>query len=220
MVEAAIRGEPNFVADDRELKRPGLSYTVDTLTCFRGESRRRSAVVSCCSAWMRSSGCRSGIAGASCSISPMWSSRTGPVGRRRVSACWAIGCRRAVRRAAAELAARPGGLRACSARDPARDLVDRFARHAACRSRSEVPRARWSASDHSRNGVFMPNPFRKKPTRQKVQQDAASPPKKSAQRSARERDKPKKRRRASKRSSRGRSTISKPWTCIRSTCVT
>jgi nicotinate-nucleotide adenylyltransferase len=37
MVEAAIRGEPGFVADDRELQRPGLSYTVDTLTSFRGE---------------------------------------------------------------------------------------------------------------------------------------------------------------------------------------
>jgi nicotinate-nucleotide adenylyltransferase len=37
MVEAAIRGEPGFVADDRELERPGLSYTVDTLTSFRGE---------------------------------------------------------------------------------------------------------------------------------------------------------------------------------------
>jgi nicotinate-nucleotide adenylyltransferase len=37
MVEAAIRGEPGFVADDRELKRTGLSYTVDTLTSFRGE---------------------------------------------------------------------------------------------------------------------------------------------------------------------------------------
>jgi nicotinate-nucleotide adenylyltransferase len=37
MVEAAIRDEPGFVADDRELKRPGLSYTVDTLTSFRAE---------------------------------------------------------------------------------------------------------------------------------------------------------------------------------------
>jgi nicotinate-nucleotide adenylyltransferase len=37
MVQAAIRGEPGFVADDRELKRPGLSYTVDTLTSFRAE---------------------------------------------------------------------------------------------------------------------------------------------------------------------------------------
>ncbi len=37
MVEAAISDEPGFVADDRELKRPGLSYTVDTLASFRGE---------------------------------------------------------------------------------------------------------------------------------------------------------------------------------------
>jgi nicotinate-nucleotide adenylyltransferase len=37
MVEAAIRGEPGFVADDRELGRPGLSYTVDTLTSFRAD---------------------------------------------------------------------------------------------------------------------------------------------------------------------------------------
>ena len=37
MVEAAIRGEPKFLADDRELRRPGLSYTIDTLTSFRAE---------------------------------------------------------------------------------------------------------------------------------------------------------------------------------------
>jgi nicotinate-nucleotide adenylyltransferase len=37
MVEAAIGDEPGFVADDRELKRPGVSYTVDTLGSFRGE---------------------------------------------------------------------------------------------------------------------------------------------------------------------------------------
>ena len=37
MVRAAIEGEPEFVADDRELKRPGLSYTFDTLQSFRAE---------------------------------------------------------------------------------------------------------------------------------------------------------------------------------------
>src|SRR5687767_13712646 len=31
MVEAAIRKEPGFVADNRELKRAGTSYTIDTL---------------------------------------------------------------------------------------------------------------------------------------------------------------------------------------------
>jgi nicotinate-nucleotide adenylyltransferase len=42
MVEAAIRDEPGFVADARELERPGLSYTVDTLTSFRAEFKDRS----------------------------------------------------------------------------------------------------------------------------------------------------------------------------------
>jgi nicotinate-nucleotide adenylyltransferase len=37
MVQAALEDEPEFVADDRELKRPGLSYTVDTLQSFRAE---------------------------------------------------------------------------------------------------------------------------------------------------------------------------------------
>jgi nicotinate-nucleotide adenylyltransferase len=37
MVRAAIEGEAGFVADDRELKRPGLSYTFDTLQSFREE---------------------------------------------------------------------------------------------------------------------------------------------------------------------------------------
>jgi nicotinate-nucleotide adenylyltransferase len=40
MVEAAIRGVPGFVADDRELRRAGLSYTVDTLASFRADNPR------------------------------------------------------------------------------------------------------------------------------------------------------------------------------------
>jgi nicotinate-nucleotide adenylyltransferase len=35
MVQAAIAGEPSFVADDRELQRAGDSYTVDTLGSLR-----------------------------------------------------------------------------------------------------------------------------------------------------------------------------------------
>jgi len=42
MVEAAIRGEAGFVADDRELKRAGVSYTIDTLQSFRAELPGRS----------------------------------------------------------------------------------------------------------------------------------------------------------------------------------
>ncbi|MDX1252158.1 MAG: nicotinate-nucleotide adenylyltransferase [Gammaproteobacteria bacterium] len=37
MLEAAIRGESGLKADDRELRRPGPSYTVDTLTSLRTE---------------------------------------------------------------------------------------------------------------------------------------------------------------------------------------
>lgn len=38
MLHAALAGEPRFVLDDRELKRPGPSYMVDTLTSLREES--------------------------------------------------------------------------------------------------------------------------------------------------------------------------------------
>ncbi len=37
MVAAAIEGLAGFVSDDRELRRSGLSYSVDTLTGLRGE---------------------------------------------------------------------------------------------------------------------------------------------------------------------------------------
>ena len=42
MVQAAIRDEPGFVADDRELERAGVSYTIDTLKSFRAEFAGRS----------------------------------------------------------------------------------------------------------------------------------------------------------------------------------
>jgi nicotinate-nucleotide adenylyltransferase len=42
MVAAAVAGEPGFVADDRELERAGVSYTIDTLASFRAELPGRS----------------------------------------------------------------------------------------------------------------------------------------------------------------------------------
>jgi nicotinate-nucleotide adenylyltransferase len=42
LVKAAIRGQEGFVADDRELRRAGPSYTIDTLASFRTEFPRRS----------------------------------------------------------------------------------------------------------------------------------------------------------------------------------
>ncbi len=37
MVSAAVAGQPGFVVDDRELRRDGPSYSVDTLNSLRGE---------------------------------------------------------------------------------------------------------------------------------------------------------------------------------------
>lgn len=42
MVKAAIAPEPAFVVDDREVRRPGVSYSVDTLTELRAEFPDRS----------------------------------------------------------------------------------------------------------------------------------------------------------------------------------
>ena len=42
MVRAAIADQPSFVVDDREVRRAGLSYSVDTLTELRAEYPERS----------------------------------------------------------------------------------------------------------------------------------------------------------------------------------
>ena len=42
MVRAAIAGQPEFVVDDREMRRSGVSYTVDTLLDVRREHPDRS----------------------------------------------------------------------------------------------------------------------------------------------------------------------------------
>lgn len=41
MVRAAVADQPGFVVDDRELRRPGPSYTVDTLRSLRAEAGGR-----------------------------------------------------------------------------------------------------------------------------------------------------------------------------------
>jgi nicotinate-nucleotide adenylyltransferase len=42
MVQAAVAGQPSFVVDDREMRRTGVSYSVDTLTELRAEYPERS----------------------------------------------------------------------------------------------------------------------------------------------------------------------------------
>jgi nicotinate-nucleotide adenylyltransferase len=45
MVELAIAGNPRFVADRREIDRPGRSYTVDTLESLRHETASEIALI-------------------------------------------------------------------------------------------------------------------------------------------------------------------------------
>jgi nicotinate-nucleotide adenylyltransferase len=45
MVRAAVEGQAGFVVDDREVRRTGLSYSVDTLTQLRQENPDRSLCV-------------------------------------------------------------------------------------------------------------------------------------------------------------------------------
>ncbi len=42
MVKAAIAGQPGFIVDERELNKPGESYTVESLESLRSESASRS----------------------------------------------------------------------------------------------------------------------------------------------------------------------------------
>ena len=42
MVRAAVQDQPSFVVDDREVRRTGVSYSVDTLTELRQENPQRS----------------------------------------------------------------------------------------------------------------------------------------------------------------------------------
>jgi len=45
MVDAAIKGQEGFLSDDRELRREGPSYSIDTLTDLREEFPERSLVL-------------------------------------------------------------------------------------------------------------------------------------------------------------------------------
>ena len=86
MVRAAVADQPPFTVDDREVRRSGASYTFDTLTELRGEFPHRSLCLLL--GWTPSWGCRTGIAGASCSTSPMWWSRIARAGKRLRRARW------------------------------------------------------------------------------------------------------------------------------------
>ena len=152
MVRAAVAEQPRFVVDDREVRRTGPSYSVDTLTELR--RRTRSARCACCSGmdaflglphWHRWR-----------EILRLWRtswSRTGPAGARRPQArsakSWWIAAPAA---SATCTAGRRAHLRAC--RHAAGDLLDRAARAADRGPRPAVPGARRGARDHPQDRVL------------------------------------------------------------------
>ena len=96
MVRAAVADQPAFVVDDREVRRAGASYTVDTLTELRREFPQRSLCL------LLRHGRVSRLAelaplARAVSTSRMWSLRIGPAGRRRrtdrSASSWWIGAR-------------------------------------------------------------------------------------------------------------------------------
>ena len=142
MVEAAIRGEPGFVADDRELKRAGLVVHDRHARELSRRSSSRSAVVPAARHGRVPRATRSGTAGASCSTlahvvvahRPGWEApRVGVLGDLVA---------RAVRRAPRELATRPAGFvhvqPVTQLEISSTDLRDTLR----ARSRPEVPGAR------------------------------------------------------------------------------
>ncbi len=76
LVRAAVADEPGFSVDDRETRRSGLSYSVDTLAELRAEFPHRSICLMLghgCLPWA----CPTGTAGARSSNLAMWWWRTG-----------------------------------------------------------------------------------------------------------------------------------------------
>ncbi len=155
MVQAAIADEPGFFADDRELKRPGLSYTFDTLTSFRAEFPDRPlCLLLGMDAFLNLPYWHKwrellDLAHVVVAQRPGWDApRGGSLGELYLE-------RRTVQ--AHELHFKSRGPHPYTARDAARDCVDRSARVAARGCRPEVPGAGQCPADHPRNGVLCRN---------------------------------------------------------------
>ena len=89
MVRAAVADQPGFTVDDREVRRTGLSYSVDTLH-RAARANSRVGRCACCWAWMPSWACPTGTAGSEIlelahvvvAHRPGWKAPTqGPAGR-------------------------------------------------------------------------------------------------------------------------------------------
>jgi nicotinate-nucleotide adenylyltransferase len=173
MVQAAIRDEPGFVADDRELTRAGVSYTIDTLASFRAELPGRSLCL---------------LLGMDAFLGlPHWRRWRDlttlahivvahrPAGLRPRPGRWRVAARAA--RAERRWPRRP---RASSTFNPSRSSRSR---PPICATRCEraAIRSSWCPIESGRSSSkrsVMPNPFRKKPTRAKPKAEVSALPRK------------------------------------------
>ncbi len=152
MVQAAVADQPSFVVDDREVRRSGVSYSVDTLTELRREYPHRSLCLLLgmdaflgLPHWHRWRELLT-LAHIVVAHRPGWRApTTGPLGRGH-------GRPRHRRDPHAARGARRPRLRA--RRDAARDLLDRAARADRRRARSALSGSRSREADHPRDEVL------------------------------------------------------------------
>src|ERR1700733_3918827 len=133
MVQAAVADQPSFVVDDREVRRSGVSYSVDTLTDLRREYPHTPLCL---------------LLGMDAFLGlPPRLARTDHRAARGGD-----GRSRHRRHSHAARGTRRPGV--CARRDPARDLLDRAARPDRRRARSALPGSRSGAADHSRDEML------------------------------------------------------------------
>ena len=119
---------PLFKVDDREVRRSGPGYTVDTLTEAAARARRRAAACACCSAPMHFSSSRRGTAGTNCLRSRTSSSRTARVSARVVAGAHARAARARICGAAHAPAVRGASVARRRHRDAVRSPRSTFRR--------------------------------------------------------------------------------------------
>ena len=152
LVRAAVADQPGFTVDDREVRRTGLSYSVDTLTELRAEYPDRSLCLLLgmdaflgLPNWHRWTEILE-LAHVVVAHRPGWKAPTqGPLGEAMVDR--GTGSVR-------DLHGQHGRphLRACG--DPARDLLDRAAAAARRRPRPALPRPRQRLQRAARDGML------------------------------------------------------------------
>ena len=152
MVRAAVADQSSFIVDDREVRRTGLSYSVDTLTELRREYPERSLCLLLgmdaflgLPHWHRWRELLD-LAHIVVAHRPGWRApTTGPLGEVMVD--HGTGSIR-------ELHTRPAGVHLRACRHAAGDILDRAAGADRGRAGPALPGARGGAADHPRDEVL------------------------------------------------------------------